>query len=616
GRNFTPEEDRPSAPKVALLAYQLWQDRFGGDRSVVGRIISLDDQQTQIIGVLPRDFEFPTLAHTDLVIPQALDESIVQRHQLGAVVRVFGRMKPNATAEQTKAELQPLFRDFVQSAPPNFREALRLQVRSIRDLQIHHSRRAAWLLLVSSLAVLLIACANAANLLLARAAARRQELAIRSALGAGRVRLFQQRLTESIFLAVLGGLGGIGLAYLIVRTFVSLASAGIPRLSQASIDLRILFFALLLSLASGILFGAVPALEIPVQLLAVKGASAVRRGHIRQVLLVSQVWMAIVLLASASLFVRSLRNLETEPLGINTENVVTAQFTLGQQKYSTAKQRLAFFEEIEAKLQQLPGIRSAALSDSLPPNAPDRTMPFFALQAEGQPPLAESQGVGGVVGWRDVTPNYFFVLGIPLLRGRPFTEEDRSPAVHTIILNQALAKRLFPNEDALGKTVQFRTDRAALSAPFTVVGIAANAQNQGLGGEVGPEYYMVRHHTENDIVFNYPDSQRISLVVRGVIRPQAVAQELRAVVATLDPTVPVETTTLSRSVAKLAERPRFSAALLSFFAILGMLLTALGIYGVVSLLVNQRTQEIGVRMALGATRSNVVTMMVRQVSLW
>jgi len=616
GRNFNREEDQVNAPRVALLAYRLWQDRFGGDRDVVGRTISVDGQPTQIVGVLPRDFEFPTLARTDLVIPQALDQSIAQRHQLGAVVRVFGRMKLDATVAQTKAELEPLFRDFVQSAPSNFRQVLRLQVRSIRDLQIHDSRRAAWLLLLSALAVLLIACANAANLVLARAATRRQELAVRSALGAGRVRLFQQRLTETFALAAFAGVGGTGLAYLIIRTFVSLAPAGIPRLSQASVDPRILFFALLLSLASGILFGAVPALEKPIPMLSVKGAAAGRRGHMRQVLLVTQVWMAVVLLASASLFVRSLRNLETEPLGLSTENIVTAHFTLGQQKYSTAQQRLSFFEEVERKLDQLPGISSAALSDSLPPNPPDRTMPFFALQAEGQPPLADDEGVGGIVGWRDVTPNYFSVLGIPLLRGRAFSEPDRVPAARAIILNQALAQRLFPNQDALGKTIQFHTQREALSTPFTIVGITGNTQNQGLGGQAGPEYYMVRHHTDNDIVFNYPDSQRISMVVRGAIQPQVVALELRDVVAALDPTIPVETATLSQSVAKLAARPRFSAALLSFFAIVGLLLTALGIYGVVSLLVNQRTQEIGVRMALGATRKNVVTMMVRQASLW
>jgi putative ABC transport system permease protein len=616
GRNFTREEDQPSAPKVALLAYHLWQDRFGGDSAVVGHTISIDGQPTRIIGVLPRDFEFPTLAHADLVVPEALDESIVQRHLMGPVVRVFGRMKPGATVEQSKAELQPQFRDFVQSAPPPFRQTLRLQVRSIRDLQVHDSRRAAWLLLLSALAVLLIACANAANVVLARSAARRQELAIRSALGAGRARLFRQTLTESVSLALFGGTAGTGLAYIIIRAFVALAPAGIPRLSEASVDGRILFFALLVSFASGILFGTAPALERPVQMLAVNAASGVRKGRLRQALLVGQVWMAVVLMASAMLFVRSLRNLETEPLGINTENIVTAQLTLGQQKYSSAAQRLAFFEELERKLRELPGIRSAALTDSLPPNNPVRTMPFFALQAEGHPPLAPGEGVGGIVGWRSVTPNYFSVLGISLLRGRPFDEQDRTPESHTIILNQALAKRLFPNEDALGKLIRFRTDRAVLTAPFTVIGITGNTQNQGLGGMAGPEYFMVRRHTDDDVVFNYPDSQRIIMVVRGAIGAPTVAQQLRSAVAALDPTLPVESDTLDESVVRLAERPRFSAALLSLFAVVGLLLTAIGIYGVVSLVVNQRAQEIGIRMALGATRKDVIGMMVWQAAFW
>src|SRR5579872_6964921 len=417
GRDFTPEEDQPNAPKVALLAYPLWQDRFGRDRGVIGRIISLDGQPTQIVGVLPRDFEFPTLAHTDLVVPQALDESMVQRKELGPVVRVFGRMKPGATLEQTQAELQPLFRDFVQSAPPNFRQVLRLQVRSIRDLQIHDSRRAAWLLLLSALAVLAIACANAANLVLARSAARRQELAVRAALGAARTRLFRQRLTESVVLAIIGGAAGTALAYLIMHVFVSLAPAGIPRLSESSVDGRILLFSLLLSIASGVVFGTAPALEKPAQMLTVNSAPGLRGGRLRQLLLAAQVWMTVILLASSFLFVRSLRNLQSEPLGINTQNIVTAQFTLGQQKYSKAQQRLAFFEEVERKVAHLPGIGGAALADSLPPGVPNRTMPYFALEGEGQRPLSPGEGVGGVVGWRSVTPDYFSVLGISLLRG-------------------------------------------------------------------------------------------------------------------------------------------------------------------------------------------------------
>jgi predicted permease len=569
------------------------------------------------VGVLPRDFEFPTLAHVGLVVPQALDGSMVQRNQLGPVVRVYGRMRPGMTIESATAQLQPLFHNFVESAPPPFRKVLRLQVHSIRDLQIHDARLAAWLLLASSIAVLLIACANVANLVFAQSMGRRHELAVRSALGAGRLRLFRQRLTESGLLALFGGAAGCGLAYAIVRGLVAVAPAGIPRLLDARVDIRALLVAVLLSVLAGLAFGTVPALEKPaMESLVVTTAAGIRRARLRQVLIFGQVCMTIILLAGALLFMQSLRNLQTQSLGMDTQNVVTAGLTLGQQKYPQPVQRLAFFEELERRLQQLPGVAASGLSDSLPPSTPARTMPFIALQAQGRPALAPEQGIGGVVGWRSITPNYFSVLGIPLLQGRSFEEADRGPGTNAIVLNQALAQKLFPGEAALGKTIAFRLSDQAFSAKFTVIGVTGNTRNQGLGGPAGPEYYMVRKHAPDDLIFRFPDSQRISIVVRSAMDPETVARELRDVVAPIDRTLPVETSTLRQTVSTLAARPRFSAALLTLFAGIGLLLAAAGIYGLVSMLVNQRTQEIAIRVALGAAPSRVTQMMVTQMSVW
>jgi putative ABC transport system permease protein len=616
GRNFTREEDRPGEPRVAMLAYGLWQSRFAGDKGIVNRAISLDGIPTRVVGILPPDFEFPTLARVNVLVPEALDESMVQRGELGPVVRVYGRMKRGVGLASAAAQLQPLFQQFVDSAPPPFRKVLRLQVRSIRDLQVRDSRSAAWLLLISALAVLLIASANAAGLILAHSTARRRELAVRAAIGASRRRLFQQRLAECLLLALIGGAVGCGLACAMVRGFVALAPAGIPRLAQAGIDARALLFTVLVSIGAGTIFGAMPALEKPaMEMLVATTPLATRRARFRQGLLVAQIGLTVILLAGALLFLRSLRNLQTQPLGMNTQNVVTAEMTLGQRKYSNASSRLAFFEKLEQKLKAQPGISVVALSDSLPPNSA-RTMPFIALHADGQVPLSPEQGIGGIVGWRSVTPEYFSALGIPLLRGRSFQEQDRAPGNGAIILNQALAQKLFPGKEPLGKVIRFNLQDQHFNAAFAVVGVAANTENQGIGGQPGPEYYLVRQHTPDDLFFHSPDSQRTSIVARSALDAHAVAAELIASVASLDPTLPVETTTLGQTVYRLTQRPRFSAALLLLFAAMGILLAATGVYGLVSLLVAQRTQEIAIRIALGANPAMLSRRIVAHTFLW
>jgi len=453
--------------------------------------------------------------------------------------------------------------------------------------------------------------------MLARSMARRHELAVQAALGASRVRLFQQRLTESILLATVGGFAGCGLAWIIVHALVALAPAGIPRLAEANIDNRVLLFTFLMSIVAGVVFGTLPALERPViQTLVTTTSVGRRRTRLRQGLLIGQVAMTVVLLTGALLFLRSLRNLQTQPLGINTQNVVTAEITMGQQRYSSAASRLAFSEQLEKNLKELPGITAAALTDSLPPTEPARTMPFIALHAEGRPELTPEQGIGGIVGWRSVTPGYFSALGIPLIRGRAFQEQDRRPGNGAIILNQALAEKIFPGEEPLGKIIRFHLEDQHFTAAFTVIGVTANTQNQGIGGQPGPEYYMVRQHTADDVIFRYPDSQRISLVVRSALDPGSVATELNDSVASLDSTIPVQTTTLGRTVYRLAERPRFNASLLLLFAVIGVLLAAAGIYGLVSLLVSQRTQEIAIHIALGANPASVARNMVLQAGRW
>jgi putative ABC transport system permease protein len=326
--------------------------------------------------------------------------------------------------------------------------------------------------------------------------------------------------------------------------------------------------------------------------------------------------MTLILVTAALLFLQTLRNLEVQPLGMNTQNIVTVAITLGQQKYAQPAQRLAFFEQLEERLRRMPGVAAVALSDSLPPEIPARTMPLFALEAEGKLPLSPDQGIGGIVGWRSVTPGYFSVLGIPLLRGRPFEEQDRASAYGAMILNQALAERLFQGQDPVGKTIRFRSEEARAAATFRIVGVTANTQNQGLGGHAGPEYYIVRRHSADDRIFNYPDSQRVSIVVRSAIDPQTVAQEIRDSVAALDPTLPVESSTLGQTVYRLADRPRFTAALLALFAAIGLLLAAVGIFGLVSLLVSQRTCEIAIRLALGANPATVTRVIVFQTLVW
>jgi len=608
GRDFVREDNNPGSPQVALLSYGLWKSRFAGDPNITGKVLSVNGKPVQIVGVLPGTFEMPNLAPVDMLLPQVWDQAALDRNNPRVVLRAFARLKPSVTINQATAGLQPWFQDSLRFVPPQFRAEVSLRIRSLRDRQIEDSRVGAWVLFGAVLAVLLLACTNVANLLLVRTAGRQRELAVRAALGATRARLARQTLTESLLLALLGGIAGCGLAYALLQMFVSIAPEGIVRLRQASLDFRVLIFCFAVSLISGLLFGVAPALSKPAaESLAGRNTSATARGIFRHALVAGQVAASVILLTGAGLLLRSLWKIQNVPTGLEAQHVVTTQITLAEHRYPEMTQQLAFFEQVETRLSRIPGVEMVGLSDTLPPSGGEQATFYASIEVPGRPRLAE--GTGGMVGWRMVTPNYFPALGIKVIRGRFFTEQDRAPTENPVILSESLAERMFPKEDPLGKMLRFQT--LEHQGPWrTVIGIVANVKNNGLISNSDPEFYVPWKNDPEGYV------GRAFVIFRTSLNTATIVPWARAEIGGVDPTVPVEFATMGARVGKLSDRPRFNAVLLCLFAGMGVGLAALGWYGVVSFFVSQRTQEIGVRMALGATPQGVLKMVLFDVARW
>lgn len=611
GRSFSAEEDHPGGPAAAMISYGLWQSRFAGDPAIAGRTMPVDGAAITIVGVLPKSFEMPTLTSADVLLPLALNEATERQ---GRALRVFGRLQANISASRAMAQLAPYFERGMLTVPAAFRKEVHFTVRPVRDRQVGDVRLASLALFGSVLAVLLIACANIANLLLARAVARERELVMRSVLGASRGRLARQALTESLILGLAGGIAGCAMAFGLVRVLTAIAPGALPRLADAAIDLRVLLFTFAATLGSSLLFGIAPALRTPrADALAAWHAVGGRRNILRASLVTVQIAVSMVLLTGAGLLLRSLWKLQSVPLGMESEHVLTAHFTLGRQNYADDKSQLAFFQRLETRLAQLPGITVSAIADSLPPSGGRRGRPLASIDVEGRPPIPE--GTGGMVVWRFVTPGYFAAIGAPILRGRGFNEQDRDPNQFAVILSDSFAHQLFPGENAIGKHIL-----AGPEKPWTtVVGIAGDVKNNGPAGVLQPEYYLPRKFV-SDYIFRNQDPtygwRSAWVIVRSPLAAAILAGTVRDAIQSLDPTVPVETSTMEARLGEITARPRFNALLLASFAAIGTLLAATGVFGMMSFLVAQRTREIGVRMALGATPGRILTWTMKHALRW
>ena len=616
GRDFTPEDDVRGVAPVAIISHEVWSRRFGADPGVISRTIDLDGKRTPVIGVLPAGFTVPG-GQADILQPQQLYP--LDKFE-GALLAAFGRLKPGVTPEQAEAAIAPMIEATAKGTGVVRPGGLpgrgpQPRVVPLRDHLMGDTSRVAWLLLGASAGLLLIACVNVANLILARMAARDREFAVRSALGAGRARLARLAMTESVLLAIAGG--GIGLlcAAAMLRVFVRLAPSSIPEIDRASLDMRVFAVAGVSALAAGVAVGIWPALSLlrSGALQYVARATAPARPRMRFTLVTVQIAVTVALLAGSALLLRTLWNLVAVPLGYQSERVVTMNVTPNRARYARGAAG-PFFEQLLERIRAIPGTAAATMSSAAPPNGVALAGFNFPVDRQPDAPRAVSgrtEAAGRVVSpirIREVTPGYFQTLGIPILRGRAFVEADRTtqPAV---ILSEAAAQMLFPGQDPIGHTVRLPSGNEWAE----VVGVAREIRNTGLTTEPAPELYALWRRNGSSVT-------SFSNMAFFAIRTQASTADavafLRQAVADLDPQLPVTIEPLDEEVARLTERPRFLASLLSAFAGLALLLAAAGLYAVASYLVTQRRRDIGVRMAIGADPRDVAQQVVGEAVRW